>query len=210
MGSFSKKIVGKINPIKGLILGKDKKKTNVPYLTGIGETREREASLASAMKEYDEIPGMLRSGYLDTAKRAGTFGATPEFEAGLNSEVEAGARGARVSTAARINSLKKALGHTDVFNPEGVGQTQSNLTEDQLRNAPTSAEGADAAPTEGTATPAETSAAPMAANPVSKVSAPLQKKFSPFKRVASASGRTGALRRFGSRPTGTASIKPTV
>jgi len=86
--------------------------------------------------DYDKIPTMLNDKYTQYARRAGTYGDTPEFQVGLKSEVQAGARGARTAAAARINALKKSLGEAEDFKPEGLGGTQGNVTQETIKNAP--------------------------------------------------------------------------
>lgn len=101
-----------------------------------GEKKARTKELEDAMKEYNDVPMTIRKQYTEAAQRAGTYANTPEFGAGLDSEVQAGSRGARVGIAGRINALKKALGHTDTFAPEGLGETQGNATKDALTANP--------------------------------------------------------------------------
>ena len=143
---FKKKmnrLMGKSNKSKGWEQGQQK------FAQATGDRLANEGQLGAAMKEYEDAPNVVRKTYLDSARKAGTYGDTAEFEQGLQSEVQAGARGARVGIAGRINALKKALGHTDEFKPENFGQTQGNATADTIRNAP-----ADATPATATGAPA--------------------------------------------------------
>lgn len=135
MASLFKKIAGYVHPALNVI-SPNKGKDSSAAWTDYGNYQARQAELDAAMKEYENVPTTLRAKYLDAAKKAGTYGATDEFNSGLESEVVAGSRGARVGLANRINALKKAMGQEDTFDPEGLGQTQANMTQDQLRNAP--------------------------------------------------------------------------
>lgn len=116
--------------------------------------KERQAQLDRVMKDYENIPHMINDAYTKSAQQAGTYANTPEFLAGLQSEVEAGARGARVAEAARINALRKDLDNKfkggsmtkgadgwksgyEEFKPDGFDQTQAGATEQALLNPPT-------------------------------------------------------------------------
>lgn len=162
MGFFSgfKKVVSKINPVKGLILGKDKKKTSYTKHDARVIKSEREKQLEAAMKEYDAIPGTIHAKYGDVAKQAGTYANTPEFMSGLQSEVDAGARGARVGMVGRINALRKELGMED-FNPDGYAETQAGANQQAIMNMPT--------PPPAVAETAEPIAAAPAAAPATQI-----------------------------------------
>ena len=102
----------------------------------LGQHNARQAELDAAMKEYEDVPTLIRNKYSEASKKAGTYAATPEFASGMDSEVLAGSRGARVGLAARINALRRAMGNTEEFNPEGYTQTRANETQEHLRNNP--------------------------------------------------------------------------
>jgi len=142
------------------------KKGQETYFQSVGDRAANEKGLADAMKEYDNVPNTIRSTYIDTARKAGTYGDTDQFRSGLESEVLAGSRGARVGIAGRINALKKALGHTDKFEPEGLGQTQANQTQETIANAPS-------APAEDSADSTLTPEQLLAKQRLSKNSVPL-------------------------------------
>ncbi len=72
--------------------------------------------LTSLEKEYADTPNLLRSEYGNRARAAGTYGDTKEFKVGLESDVKAGAKGARFGLTNRINALRKALGKEE-FTP---------------------------------------------------------------------------------------------
>lgn len=131
MGFFD--VIGKINPIKGAILGGGGK-SHRPGKKWIEkqENRARQEELTAAEKDYGLIPDRLKENYTNAAIKAGTYANTPEFAQGLDSEVQAGARGARFEAEARINSLRKAMGNEEVWKPEESGQTAGNMTKDQL------------------------------------------------------------------------------
>lgn len=165
------------NPLKkklNRLLGKGSPKSKgweqgqVMYQNNVGETNARNAELDSAMKEYNDVPTSLRKSYTEAAQRAGTYANTPEFASGMDSEVQAGARGARVALASRINALKKALGHTDEFKPEGLGETQGGQTRDALvtNPEPTADATATAAPKVEAPVAEETEAAPTATSSI--------------------------------------------
>lgn len=73
---------------------------------------ELQAQLADSEKEYHGLPSSLLKQYTENARRAGTFANTDEFNTGLQSDVQGGLRGARISQAARINALRTRLGMT--------------------------------------------------------------------------------------------------
>jgi len=100
--------------------------------------RQAQNELDNEMAGYDKIPDTLRTAYTQSAQKAGTYGNTPEFQAGLNADVQAGTRGARVAAASRINALRRSLNMTEEFKPENWDATQGNATQDYLRNNPAS------------------------------------------------------------------------
>src|SRR5689334_16176797 len=108
MGFFSSvaKIVHPASSALGI--GKKSHKPGAKFKGNLAN-QQRKAELDEAMKAYDLIPQNIKDSYTKTAQTAGTFANTPEFAAGLQSEVDAGVRGARVAEAARINSMRKAL-----------------------------------------------------------------------------------------------------
>jgi len=129
-------IMKALHPLSRTFLGKDAKDGSAG-LQWLGQQAGYRSSLDQEMKDYDKIPTMLRDKYTQFAQRAGTYGNTPEFQAGLNSEVQAGARGARVEAASRINALRRSLGMAEDFNPENYQASQGNATQEALRNSPT-------------------------------------------------------------------------
>lgn len=91
-----------------------------------GTKAKRTGELGELEKEYDTIPDTLRSQYEHDARRAGTFAETPQFRSGLESEVGAGARGARVANVARQNALRKLLGMPELPSPNGQPKAPVN------------------------------------------------------------------------------------
>lgn len=158
----------------------------VAYGSNEGEKKARTKELEDAMKEYNDVPTTIRKSYTEAAQRAGTYANTPEFGAGLDSEVVAGSRGARVGIAGRINALKKALGHIDEFKPEGLGETQANLTKETLADKPADPN-VEAAATAGP--DAEAASAPTTVNTVQNAAPKLGK--------VSTAAKTSAFRKYG-------------
>lgn len=137
---FVKRVSKVLHPIGSSLIKDDeaeaKKKQGETDWQNLGQNTARQAELDAAMKEYEDVPTLIRGKYSDAAKRAGTYANTPEFASGMESEVTAGARGARVGLAARINALRKAMGNNEEFNPEGYTQTRANETQEALRDNP--------------------------------------------------------------------------
>ncbi len=132
MGLF-KKIRRIVHPGSRLF---DKRGDGGKGYEALGTHNAHQADLDAAMKDYEGIPASIRNQYTASAKRAGTYADTGEFNSGLNSEVNAGVRGARVNAVARINSLRKIMGNNEEFKPEGFDQTQANNTQTTLANQP--------------------------------------------------------------------------
>ena len=96
----------------------------VAGLGGRGKTKERHlkdqlgaavpAELGSQLQEemtsWKDMPTRIKTSQIDAAKRAGTFAETPEFNAGLTSDVKAQERGARLEAVRRMNALRRRLG----------------------------------------------------------------------------------------------------
>lgn len=74
------------------------------------ESNFNRSTLEGLQKEYDSIPETLKASYLAAAQKAGTYGNTDEFNAGLSSEVAAGTRGAQEVMLTRINAMRQQLG----------------------------------------------------------------------------------------------------
>lgn len=124
------------NPIyKAMDDKKKEKKSNQGYID-FGNQQRAQADLDAAMKDYEGIETNIRDTYTNAAKKAGTYANTSEFNSGLQSEIQAGVRGARANAVARINAMRKAMGNTEEFKPEGYDQTQANATADKLAAAP--------------------------------------------------------------------------
>ncbi len=86
--------------------------TNLANDAQLGRTRD-EAGLLELEKEYADTPAKLRTEYGNMAKKAGTYAGTREFQVGLDSDVKAGARGARFGLSQRINALRRSLGREE-------------------------------------------------------------------------------------------------
>lgn len=95
-----------------------------------------EADLAALEKDFSDIPNQLKGMYADKARAAGTYAETNEFRRGLDSDVQAGARGAQALLSGRINALRTKLGReplegTAAAGPTAVTDNPSNLTGDK-------------------------------------------------------------------------------
>lgn len=75
----------------------------------LNRTRD-EQELTSLQKDFDAIPDNLRTLYSNAAKKAGTASGTAEFNAGLESEVQQGTRGAQAAMGGRLAALYQRLG----------------------------------------------------------------------------------------------------
>ena len=109
-------------------------------LSSIGNLEEgtrvaNEQALSSLEGEYAGIPDALRNSYGNAARRAGTWGNTDEFAAGLESEVRGGTRGARTLLHGRINALRSALGREAFVDPEFTPDPITNNTGDNEGSA---------------------------------------------------------------------------
>lgn len=98
--------------------------------------RDDEADLTALEKEYSDVPGQLKTMYADRARAAGTYADTNEFQRGLSSDVQAGARGAQALLSGRINALRSKLGReplegTVAAGPTSVTDNPANLTGDK-------------------------------------------------------------------------------
>lgn len=190
MGNIFKKIKNIVHPGSKLFMDANEKKDSSGAWKSQGEQDARNAELSAAMKEYNDVPTMLRQNYLDASKRAGTYGNTAEFNSGLESEVVAGSRGARIGLASRINALKKALGHTDEFKPEGYQQTQAAATQATLTDNPLREDSGS-----GTgSSPALAASAPTSAAASSTSNAEEEGSYNPLS-VQNATARKNALKK---------------
>lgn len=120
LNEYDKKKAAEEAKQKGLAIGE-----------GEGSREQMDAERGELEKQYASLPQMLRDSYTGSARKAGTYADTPEWQKGLSSEVQAGARGARVPLTARIQALRRALGmaeFTDSGNTEGV-TLQNNLNQ---------------------------------------------------------------------------------
>jgi hypothetical protein len=98
--------------------------------------RDDEADLTALEKEFSDVPGQLKTMYADRARAAGTYADTNEFQRGLSSDVQAGARGAQALLSGRINALRSKLGKeplagTAAAGPTAVTDNPANLTGDK-------------------------------------------------------------------------------
>lgn len=71
---------------------------------------ELESQLSAAEKEYSDLPATLRDRYTGDARRVGVYSDTPEWQAGLSSEVNAGLPGAQYANLQRQNAIRSQLG----------------------------------------------------------------------------------------------------
>lgn len=188
MSKFFKKAFKIFHPVEAKMFGIGGKKDDGGQgFMNLGSSKAHQQDLDSAMADYQNIPTAIRDQYTAASKKAGTFANTNEFNSGLNSEVNAGVRGARVNAVARINAIKKSLGQAEDFKPEGYDQTQANATQDNLANNP-------AKDVEPTPAPAAEEANPQA--PVANAAAAVQnapKKSLLNARPAQAGGPTGVM-----------------
>lgn len=102
-------------------------------LSNLGTAQQYEAGanerlLTDLEKEYSEVPNFLKQNYANAARGAGTFSNTQEFQVGLDSDVQAGARGARAGLSERINALRRSLGREE-FQP-GPDAPMSSIGEE--------------------------------------------------------------------------------
>jgi hypothetical protein len=89
--------------------------------------------LSQEEKDYEKIPDTLKQSYTGAAQRAGTYSDTPQFKSELDSEVQAGTRGARIESVARQNALRTALGMSALSDPSVVDpSTQGAATQQAL------------------------------------------------------------------------------
>lgn len=195
MGFFSS-VAHVLHPASSALgIGKKSHRPGAKFLGRLAN-KERQAQLDATMKEYEALPTTINDAYTNSAKTAGTFANTPEFMAGLQSEVDAGVRGARVAEAARINALRKAMDNKfkgsmeyEEFKPEGLGETDANATHEALQNPAPAAEPEPTAPAVDTAAPkpptASTSVQSGGANPrITAIKNKLQSFASRFSPIA--------------------------
>jgi len=194
--SFFKKAIKFIHPGARQFLG-NKGDGGQGYMN-LGQNQAENASLGQAMTDYNNIEPTIRNKYIDAAKKAGTYSDTGEFQNGLNSEVQAGVRGARVDAVGRINALRKQMGNNEEFKPDDFAATQGNATADKLAAAPPPEDSpASVPPPEATGfSPANTAnAATGVQNTPSTPARPgVMNKLQPGAKPPV--GRLGALRRY--------------
>ena len=193
--SFFKKVVKFVHPGARQFLG-NKGDGGQGYMN-LGAANARNAAINDAMADYGKIEGNIRDSYTNAAKKAGTYANTNEFNSGLNSEIQAGVRGARVDAVNRIHALQRAAGGKEGdagwFNPEGYDQTQGNTTKDKLAQTPP--KDAEEAPVNADAV-AQTAPTNSATSVQNTPSTSFASKMSAFK-PGSLATRLAALKRQG-------------
>lgn len=95
--------------------------------------RVKTGELGELERDYQNIPNSLRDKYTAAAQAAGTYGNTDQFKTGLDSEVQAGTRGARLENIGRQNAIRQYLGMNPLEGEATNTGTMGNATQQALQ-----------------------------------------------------------------------------